>query len=184
MSRVGLLGFATVCGAPSWLVLDASGKAAFPNAEIVLHEKEAGFWLDTPMERMPKRAHRYYDITLKTMALYEGRVRRAKEGERIGDLSPLLAPGHTPGHTCWKIVAGARTMLAWGDVVHIAYIHLPAPHIVMEYDLDPMTALASRLRVLEYVTTQRIPVAGAHLPGPGVGMITRKNEAYAFEPYG
>ena len=28
MSRAGFLGFATVCGAPSWLVLDASGKAA------------------------------------------------------------------------------------------------------------------------------------------------------------
>ena len=165
-------------------LVDRTGGAAFPQAEIVLHAREAEFWLDTPMQAMPRRAHRYYDLTLKAMALYDGRIRRAGEGERVGDLVPLLAPGHTPGHACWRIVAGGRSMLAWGDVVHVACLHLPAPHIVMEYDLDPATALATRLKILDLVTSQRIPVAGSHLPGPGVGMIVRKGEAYAFEPFG
>jgi glyoxylase-like metal-dependent hydrolase (beta-lactamase superfamily II) len=37
-------------------LIGEDGKAAFANAELVLHEREAGFWLDTRTEDMPPRA--------------------------------------------------------------------------------------------------------------------------------
>jgi glyoxylase-like metal-dependent hydrolase (beta-lactamase superfamily II) len=158
------------------------GDAAFPNAELVLHEKEAGFWLDSEFEDMPQRARRNVDSARQFLSLYASRLRRVKDDENILGVTAHLAPGHTPGHTCWLVQSGGQSLLAWGDLIHIAHVHLPAPHIVMEYDLDPVLALQSRLRVLDWVAEDRIPVAGAHLPFPGIGAVVRNGTGYAFEP--
>ncbi len=52
----------------------------------------------------------------------------------------------------------------------------------MEYDLDPVAAQRSRLRILDWVAADNILVAGAHLPAPGIGAIVQNGNAYAFEP--
>src|SRR5262249_20411402 len=158
------------------------GKAAFPNAQLILHEQEARFWLDHTIDEIPERARRNFDQARQALALYAGRIRRVRDNEDVHGVSARLAPGHTPGHTCWLIQSGGQSMLSWGDLIHIADIHLPAPHIAMEYDLDPATALQSRLRVLDWVATDRIPVAGAHLPAPGIGAIVRAGQGYTYVP--
>ncbi len=43
-------------------LVDDAGQAAFPNAELVLHQQEASFWLDSAFEAMPERARRYLDF--------------------------------------------------------------------------------------------------------------------------
>lgn len=161
---------------------DAAGQAAFPNAELVLHEREACFWLDSRIEDVPPRARRYYDSSRHVLSLYASRLRRVKDNEGLPGVSACLAPGHTPGHTCWLVQSRSQSLLAWGDLIHIAHIHLPSPHIAMEYDLDPAVAKQSRLRILDWVAGDGIPVAGAHLPAPGIGMIVRNGNGYAYEP--
>jgi glyoxylase-like metal-dependent hydrolase (beta-lactamase superfamily II) len=163
-------------------LIDREGKAAFPNAQLILHEKEASFWLDTALEDMPKRARQFRDCARDALALYAGRVRRVKDNEDVSGVSAHLAPGHTPGHTGWLVESGGQSMLAWGDLIHIAHLHLPAPHIAFEYDLDPAVAEQSRRRVLDWVSGDRIAIAGAHLPSPGIGTIVRRGNAYAYEP--
>jgi glyoxylase-like metal-dependent hydrolase (beta-lactamase superfamily II) len=163
-------------------LVHADGTVAFPNAEIVLHDTEAKFWLDTPLADMPQRARRYRDATAQTLGLYATRIRRVKDNEGLPGVTAQLVPGHTPGHTAWLIRSNGQAMLAWGDLIHLAAIHLPAPHIAMEYDLEPDVALKSRLRVLDWVAADKILIAGAHLPAPGIGMIVRDGTAYRFEP--
>jgi glyoxylase-like metal-dependent hydrolase (beta-lactamase superfamily II) len=163
-------------------LIDDAGQAAFPNADLIFHEQEARFWLDTAAEDMPARARLVYGQARQVLSLYDGRLRRVTDGESIFGISPVLAPGHTPGHTCWLLQSDGAAMLAWGDVLHICEIHLPAPHIAFEYDLDPATALQSRLRVLDWVATDRIPIAGAHLAKPGFCMIARRDGRYVNEP--
>jgi glyoxylase-like metal-dependent hydrolase (beta-lactamase superfamily II) len=163
-------------------LVDDAGNAAFPNAELVLHAQEASFWLDSKPQDMPPRARRYLDSTRQVLALYADRLRRVKDDEGLPGVTAHLAPGHTPGHTCWLVRSGGHAILAWGDLIHLAHVHLPAPHIAMEYDLDPVAAMQSRLRVLDWVATEKILVAGAHLPAPGIGAIVRSGNAYAFEP--
>ncbi len=163
-------------------LINREGEAAFPNAELVLHEKEAGFWLDNKIADMPERARRNYDSARQALSLYENRLRRVKDNDDMFGVSAHLAPGHTPGHTCWLVRSGGQSILAWGDLIHIAAIHLPAPHVAMEYDLDPEAAKQSRARVLDWVATDNILVAGAHLPSPGIGTIVRTANGYAYEP--
>lgn len=163
-------------------LITADGKAAFPNAELVLHETEARFWLDGEAEAMPIRARRYLEATRQVLSLYAHRLRRVKDHEGSPEVAAHPMSGHTPGHTGWLIRSGGEAMLAWGDLIHIAQVHLPSPHIAMEYDLDPAVAKATRLAVLDWVARERIAVAGAHLPSPGIGVIIRDGSGYAFEP--
>jgi glyoxylase-like metal-dependent hydrolase (beta-lactamase superfamily II) len=161
---------------------DAQGRAVFPNAQLVLHEKEAAFWLDSKIEDLPERAQKNFDSARQAVAPYLSKLRRVQDDEDLGGTSAHLAPGHTPGHTAWLIQSDGHSLLAWGDLVHVSALHLPAPHIAMEYDLDPATALRSRRRVLDWVSADHILVAGAHLPAPGIGAIVRRGNGYAYEP--
>jgi glyoxylase-like metal-dependent hydrolase (beta-lactamase superfamily II) len=163
-------------------LVNEKGEAAFPNAELVLHKKEAGFWFDTSVEDMPPRARANLESMRHCFAPYLGRIRRVEDNEGVMGVAAHLAPGHTPGHTCWIIRSDGEALLAWGDIIHIAYIHLPAPHIAMEYDLDPKMAGESRRRVLDWVAKDGIAVAGAHLPSSGIGTIVHDGASYAFRP--
>lgn len=163
-------------------LVDAQGRAMFPNAEIVMHEVEARFWLDTPPQTMPARARDALPLAHKALDPYRGRIRRVAEGGGMKGVAARLAPGHTPGHTAWVIETGAAPLVAWGDVVHVAALHLVRPETVMVYDLDPATATATRKHMLQWMADSGAVVAGAHLASPGVGHIRRGADRYLFEP--
>ena len=56
------------------------------------------------------------------------------------------------------------------------------PDAALTFDIDPDTARRSRARVFDWVTTDRIRVAGAHLALPGFGCVAREGSGYRFEP--
>jgi glyoxylase-like metal-dependent hydrolase (beta-lactamase superfamily II) len=156
-------------------------RPAFPNARLVIHDEEASFWIDqepSGSERLRTRRA----TTREYFSLYPGRVDRVKDGQEIYGAKTFFAPGHTPGHTCWLFRSEGQALLAWGDLIHIAYIHLPAPDIVLEYDMDPKMALQTRLRVLDWVTRDSLVVVGTHLPTPGIGFVDRVEPGFAFRP--
>jgi len=51
----------------------------------------------------------------------------------------------------------------------------------LTFDLDPEAARRSRIRVFDWVATDRIRVAGAHLNPPGFGHVARSGSGYRFE---
>lgn len=163
-------------------LVDAQGGAMFPNAEIVMHEVEAQFWLDTKPEDMPERARASLHLNEKALGPYRDRIRRVPEGGGMKGVAARLAPGHTPGHTAWVIETGAAPIVAWGDVVHVAALHLVRPETTMVYDLDPATATATRKAMLQWMADSGAFVAGAHLASPGVGHIRHAQDRYVFEP--
>jgi glyoxylase-like metal-dependent hydrolase (beta-lactamase superfamily II) len=75
-------------------------------------------------------------------------------------------------------------VLAWGDTLHAIALQLPHPEIFPAYDYDPVAATAIRKAVLEKVSVENIPVAGAHIPYPDVGRIIAapNGQGYAFTP--
>lgn len=163
-------------------LVNEAGQPMFPNAEIVLHEVEAKFWFDTPPEQMPERARATLHLNEKAFAPYRGRIRRVSEGGGEEGLAARLAPGHTPGHTAWVIETGEAPIIAWGDVVHVAALHLVRPETAMIYDLDPKTASETRKAMLEWVLAQDAIVAAAHLDHPGLGRLRREADRYSYNP--
>ena len=106
---------------------------------------------------------------------------RVKGGGEAG-IAAQLAPGHTPGHTAWRIETGGEPVLAWGDVVHVAALHLARPETTMVYDLDPPTATATRKALLDWAAESGALVASAHLAAPGLGRIRRASDRYVYQP--
>ncbi len=163
-------------------LVDASGAALFPNAEILVHAEEFEFWMaeNDGSESDKIRAQRARNrINLKP---YMDRARRMRDGEVMVGCTPMLAPGHSPGHTCWRIGTGADAFVAWGDLVHFSDIQIAYPDSAVKYDLDPDLARRSRLRMLDMVANEGLAVAGAHVAAPGLGYLTRKGTGYVYNP--
>lgn len=153
------------------------GKPAFPNATLYLAEEEKAYWTTPGSEQV------------KTLAAYGSRVKTFSPGElgnSIPDLLPGIKPiaafGHTPGHTLFLITSKEASLLVWGDIAHAMAIQMPVPAVAVSYDVDPKQAVKSRVNVLKHVAEKKIPVAGMHIPYPGIGSVAKDNSGYAFKP--
>ena len=163
---------------------DAGGGRAFPNAELVMHEAEAAYFLDKPTSELDARSQRHADLQRALVAPYRDRLRRVRDGEGTAYLKAILAPGHTPGHTVWIAQSAresdGRGLMILGDVVHLGAVQLPRPETAMIYDVDPVLAAETRRSILDQVAGTGMLVASAHLPGGGLGMIERAGDGYRF----
>jgi glyoxylase-like metal-dependent hydrolase (beta-lactamase superfamily II) len=162
-------------------LVDDTGTAIYPNAEVLVHEKEFNFWIRTDEGENNPNVRRIRPQTRMSLSPYLQRLRLMKDGDVFMGCSPILAAGHTPGHTCWRIETGKGACLAWGDLVHFSAIQISRPRVAVKYDMDPELATASRLRIFDMVANDRIAIAGAHVTAPGLGYLVRKGAEYYFE---
>ncbi|GBU19720.1 MULTISPECIES: MBL fold metallo-hydrolase [Methylobacterium] len=161
----------------------ADGKPAYPNAEIVLHEDETAFWLgEGALERAPDDAKPYFEIARDATAPYAARTRRHRGGELLPGITAVPLPGHTPGHTGFRIVSGSTSLMMWTDIVHLPAIQFKQPEAGVSFDVDGDQARAVRRRVLDEVASERSFIAGSHLEFPALGYVVRDGAAYAFVP--
>lgn len=159
-------------------LLTNDGKIAFPNATIFVSEKEYTFWQGKKegavLENYGNRVKLFEpnELGAESLPLYEG-------------IYPVAADGHTPGHTMYLIQSKGEKMMIWGDLVHAAAIQFPVPDVALSFDVDPVQAVKTRKEVFAYVSENRIPVAGAHLPLPAMGVVEKKQDSkeYRFSPF-
>jgi glyoxylase-like metal-dependent hydrolase (beta-lactamase superfamily II) len=164
-------------------LVDEAGRPRYPNAELVLHETEARFWLDRDEASAPNdRIRRNIGNARVSTGPYRQRMRSVRDGEAVPGISAMLIPGHTPGHTGWLVQSGRDGLLIWGDLVHLAAVQIPRPDTGLVYDVDPQTACATRRRLFDRLAADKLKVAGAHMDFPGFGRIERNGMAFRFEP--
>jgi glyoxylase-like metal-dependent hydrolase (beta-lactamase superfamily II) len=165
-------------------LVDDSGKPHYPNAEIVVHETEVEFWTRPDLANDDDRVKGNRARTRLNLKPYLDRIRRVRDGEEFSGFTPVLAPGHTPGHTCWLLAAAGGGFMAFGDVVHFSAIQISHPETAVTYDLDKDLAAKSRKRILDMAASEHLAIAGAHVNAPGFGYVVRKGASFAFEPAG
>lgn len=164
-------------------LLSGAGQAAYPNAEVVLHRDEAAHWLaEDALSRAPDEAKPYFENARKAVAPYAGRMRTVVEGEVARGIAAVPLPGHTPGHTGYRITSGSASLLMWADIVHLPAIQFKQPDAGMVFDVDGDQARAARRRILDAVSSDRSLVAGAHLEFPALGYVVRDGAGYGFVP--
>ncbi len=164
-------------------LLSPKGEVNYPNAELIVHEREANFWLERQTsESDSERLKRGTAAARRTLSPYLDRLRRVKDGEAMNGIAAISSNGHTPGHTAWQIQSGGEGLVFWGDTVHMAALQVPRPDVVMVYDLDQDAARRSRMSMFERVITDNLAVAGAHLDYPGMVRMVRRGAGYWMEP--
>jgi glyoxylase-like metal-dependent hydrolase (beta-lactamase superfamily II) len=168
--------------------LAAAGAMAFPNATIRADKAELAFWLDKAnASKVDGSVASSFAAATGSLAPYiaAGRVKTFDKGEMLDPgIYSVRLPGHTVGHTAYRVQSAGRTMLIWGDVMHVAAVQLKDPRITIKFDSEPTRALASRDKALADAAKGRYLVAGAHLAFPGIGTIGRSSTAWTWTPVG
>lgn len=165
-------------------LIDDNGAAYFPNAQLVMHEQEVGFWLDdAKAEAPPEGLKDFFDAARNSLGPYRSRIKTIKDGqEGAPGLHAQLLAGHTPGHTGWLLEQGNDSLFIWGDIVHLPGLQFREPKAGMTFDVDLDQARATRMRVLDRVTTDKLRVCGMHHDFPTFGHVVKAAEGYHFLP--
>lgn len=168
-----------------WGGLSEGGRAVFPRAELLLHAEEHAYWHDdAAMGRVPDpgRADLFFGGARRALAPYAARTRTFTGGEVFPGVTAVPLPGHTPGHTGFALESGGRSLLIWGDIVHVQELQVPRPEVVMAVDVDPPRAVETRRRLFERVAADRTAVAGMHLHFPALAHLARDGAGYRLVP--
>jgi glyoxylase-like metal-dependent hydrolase (beta-lactamase superfamily II) len=164
-------------------LLGDKGEALFPRAEIILHEDDVIFWSDPALrDGRSAAALPYLDPAGLFLTAYDGRIRTATGGEVVPGITMLPLPGHTPGHSGYRLDSAGETLVVWGDTVHVPEIQVPHPEVSNEYDIDEGLAARSRRRIFEMVASERLLVAGMHLHVPGFAHLVRGGDGFRLVP--
>jgi glyoxylase-like metal-dependent hydrolase (beta-lactamase superfamily II) len=94
----------------------------------------------------------------------------------------VAEPGHTPGHAGYLFSSEGQQLLVWGDVVHSHPVQFMHPEVSIEFDVDSKQAIATRKKLFADTAKQKLWVAGAHLPFPGIGHVRAEKTGYAWVP--
>ena len=111
-----------------------------------------------------------------------GRVTRFTGGEPVPGIAAESLPGHTPGHTGYRIAGDEGGLLIWGDIVHRPDVQSRFPGVTMAFDVDPAQAEATRRLVLARAARERLLVAGMHMHFPGFAHVEVVGEGYRLAP--
>ncbi|WP_412530190.1 MBL fold metallo-hydrolase [Burkholderia lata] len=156
-----------------------AGQAAFPHAELVVHQREVKFWQDDGnLSRASERARGNFAKARQVFDAYDDRLRLFDDGQVLPGISALPLPGHTDGHTGYVLESRDQGLLVWGDVVHFPHIQIQRPEVSIAFDHDASLAAATRSRLLDQVSADGLLIAGMHLGELGFARIERVSGGY------
>ncbi|MGE0805453.1 MAG: MBL fold metallo-hydrolase [Burkholderiaceae bacterium] len=167
------------------LVLD--GKPVFPNADIRVARQDADFWLSEAVAaKAPKEMQVFFQMARASVAPYQatGRFKPYEAGDTlVPGITVVPAYGHTPGHSGYLLQSKSSSMLVWGDLVHSHAVQFQRPEVSLEFDVDQPKAIATRRKLFADAARNKLWVAGAHLPFPGIGHVRAEGkQRYAWVP--
>ncbi|MDR2129522.1 MAG: MBL fold metallo-hydrolase [Burkholderiaceae bacterium] len=178
-------------------LLDAKGKAAFPNATVYVNQAEADFWLaDNAPERAAQagllppalpaeQAKPLFQGVQANVAPYRAaqRFKTLADGAQVlPGIRLVAAYGHTPGHSAFLVTSGQQQLLIAGDIAHSAAVQFAHPEVAFAFDSNAPQAVAARKAVFARAAREKLLVAGMHLPFPGIGHVRAARQGYEWIP--
>lgn len=134
---------------------DDQGNAVFANAR--LHASQVEYEAYTTGELSADNG-----MVLAVVNAYKDRLNLFAQGDTIlEDIHTIAAPGHTPGHTLYRV----DKILVAGDIMHAVSLQLEHPEFCARFDYNHEQAVLSRRQILECAEKQHLVVAGMHFPG-------------------
>lgn len=164
--------------------LTRDGVAVFPEAEVLVPEREWTFWNDEGEESRASPARRPgFGNVRRQFAPYLQRLGRfAPDAEVTPGIRAVATPGHSPGHTSFLVHDAAAQALIIGDAVTTPAFFVANPEWQPAFDMDRPTAVETRKRLLDRAATEGMPVVGYHFDMPATGRIERAGSGYRLVP--
>ena len=156
------------------------GQKSFPNIKLYVSKAEFDYWISDKAKNADN-ARKVLEMYKDNLVLFEPGTFE-KPYEEIKGIKGIATYGHTPGHTCFLIESDNSKLFIWGDLTHAMAIQMPFPQVAVTYDVDPKMAVETRKWVLEYLETNKIPIAGMHIKFPAIGYLKQNpKQGYDFE---
>lgn len=160
------------------------GAPTFANATVHVNATERSFWADPAnANAVPDAMKPWFDLAGQMLAAYGDKVQTFEgDADLGGGLSAVAMPGHTPGHTGYRVNSGAAQALIWADSTAIASLQFSHPDAGIVFDTDSAQGAVTRRRVLDMAVADKMLVSGMHMPFPGFGHVDQRGDAYAWVP--
>jgi glyoxylase-like metal-dependent hydrolase (beta-lactamase superfamily II) len=166
--------------------LVVGGKMMFPNATIYAGKPDVDLWLNPANKKRSREdQRRFFAEAAKTVKPYldMGKLKPfSGETAILPGITALPTPGHTPGHSFYRVASKGESIEFWGDILHFGSVQFPKPETTVVYDFDSKAAAAQRATQFINAAKSRQLVAAAHLPFPGVGHIRAADQGYIWVP--
>jgi len=167
-------------------LLRADNALAFPNAEILVPAGEHKYWMDDG-EMSRASTQRIADNFKNVRRVMSGEVLKrlrtyAWDQEVISGVTAVGTPGHTPGHTSHVVASGTAKVYVQADVTHAPFLFARHPGWHAFYDHEPVQAEATRRRVYDMLSAERMLVQGFHYPFPSVAHVEKTATGYREIP--
>ncbi len=163
-------------------LIGPGGTAAFPKAEVFLHQHAKGVLEDIDLETLPPPTRSYIERMRGILAPYRDRLRYVSNEIVRPGIQGVPLPGHTASHMGWLLSSQGESLLIWGDIIHLPMVQFAHPDVYLSYDVNAEQAIASRRSILDYAARERLLVAGMHHAFPCFGHIEQSDDQYHFIP--
>jgi glyoxylase-like metal-dependent hydrolase (beta-lactamase superfamily II) len=155
------------------------GKPIYPNARYILAKAEWEFINAKPLAGEDPAAfacarNRYVKMPEKIDAV-------ENNTEIVPGIKLIVAPGHTPGSSMFKIASGNKQILFLGDLIH-SLIELQYPKAFINFDVEPDRALKTRDQVFAKTAKSGTVLLIPHFPFPGLGRLVKKGKLFSWQP--
>lgn len=165
-----------------WGVLDEFDEPLFANAEHLMGRAEFAYWTDPATVDSIGDARTAFAVgAARRLGVMEDRMRLIEDGDEIlPGVAARLTPGHTPGHMAYEVRQGSQGAMIVGDALGNHHVAFERPDWASGSDQDGAMAAATRVRLLDAITSDDLHLIGFHLPGGGIGRAERADGAYRF----
>ena len=163
----------------------ADGKVTIPNAPVFVSGVDLDYWTSTAAQSQSVDiAKPWFDVARQWQKAYDGRISTFKTEEDLGDgITAFPLPGHSPGHSGFRIESEGESLLIIGDAVVSSAIQFANPDAGNIWDTNAEDSKRSRRTLFDMAAQDRTLVSATHIPFPSFGYVDRRdNGTYAWVP--
>jgi len=161
--------------------LTEGGKPLFPRARYVFGASEFDFWRRGEHVREARKFNRELFMTI--CGPLADRSSFIKPGDEVvPGIRAVDAAGHSIGMMAYHVESEGKRLLVWADTCIHYVMSVQRPEWQIDVDDDKDKAVATRKRILDMVATDRLVVAGFHMPFPGLGHVEASAGSYRWVP--
>jgi glyoxylase-like metal-dependent hydrolase (beta-lactamase superfamily II) len=162
--------------------LTKGGQPVFPNARYMFGAAEFDFWNKGENIREARKFNR--ELYMKIVVPLANRATMIKPGDEVvPGIRAVDAAGHSPGLLAFTIESEGKRLINWADTCNHYVVAIQRPDLHLDVDDDKEKAVATRKRILDMVTTDKLFVAGFHMPFPGLGWVEKTSGGYRWVPH-
>ena len=157
------------------------GTRNFPNAQYYIAQSDFDFWTDE--KKVGPDLKVFWETAMKNLAPNRDRMVFFKDGQEfLPGIQAIATPGHTVGHTIFMISSGGKQLCYIGDLTHHPVLLMQKPLTEFAYDTDPKQSAQSRVKALNMLATNRVPILAYHFAWPGIGHVAKQGDGFRYYP--